>query len=204
MDNASFWDKAAAKYAKDPISDIKAYAQTRDRMRAILQPHHRVLELGCGTGSTALELADCVDTYIGTDVSSKMIEIAQSKQTKNTPSHLCFSVCDAAILPSGEHDVIIALNVLHLLPDLEKVLSQIFNSLPSGGLLIAKTGLLKDGSWLLPWIIPLMRAIGKAPYVRNLSEAALLNMLEKTGFLVSETMTQGGVVPRMFTIAKKP
>jgi len=204
MTDASFWDKAAKKYAKDPINDMAAYAETRDRMREVLQPHHRVLELGCGTGSTALELADRVERYIGTDVSPKMIEIAQSKQSGATPAQLSFAVYDVASLPPGSRDVILALNVLHLLPDLEEVLNQIFKMLPSGGLLIAKTALLKDGAWFVPWIIPVMRAIGKAPYVRVLTGAELLFMQRNVGFNVTETLTQDGIAPRMFTIARKP
>jgi predicted TPR repeat methyltransferase len=205
MTNASFWDKIAAKYATDPINDMAAYAQTRDRMREILQPHHRVLELGCGTGSTALELADRVDRYIGSDLSPKMIAIAQGKQTRDTPAHLTFVVSDAAHLPSGPHDVILALNLLHLLPDLEEVLSRIYDALPSGGLLIAKTGLLKDGPRVLPWVvIPAMRAIGKAPYVRNLGASEMLELLRRSGFSVTETLVQKGMVPRIFTVASKP
>jgi predicted TPR repeat methyltransferase len=205
MDAASFWDNAAEKYAKSPIGNMTAYAQTRDRMREILQPHHRVLELGCGTGSTALELADRVASYTGSDVSPKMIAIAQGKQTAQTPAHLNFGVTDAAHLPSGPHDVILALNLLHLVPDLEDVLRQIYAALPSGGLLIAKTGLLRDGPKLLPWVvIPVMRAIGKAPYVRNLGASEFLDMLQNTGFSVTETLTQKGLVPRLFTVASKP
>lgn len=205
MTNASFWDKAAAKYAKDPITDMAAYTQTRDRIREILQPHHRVLELGCGTGSTALELADRVDRYIGSDLSPQMIAIAQGKQTSETPAHLTFVVNDAAHLPSGSHDVILALNLLHLLPNLEEVLSRIYDALPPGGLLIAKTGLLKEGPRILPWIvIPVMRAIGKAPYVRNLGAPDVLDLLRNAGFSVTETLVQKGMVPRMFTVASKP
>ena len=204
MTNAAFWNKAAPKYAKDAIGDLPAYEETLDRMREILQPHHRVLELGCGTGSTALELADSVDRYIGTDVASKMVEIAQGKLTEQSPQNLSFAVQDAGAMTSGSNDVVLALNLLHLLPDLENTLAEIYKALPSGGLLISKTGLLKDGLWLLPLVIPLMRAIGKAPFVRSLSEESLIGLLENAGFKVTEKLVQGGMVPRVFIVAQKP
>ena len=204
MTDAAFWDKAAPKYAKDPISDMAGYTQTRDRIAQILQPHHAVLELGCGTGSTALELAAGVARYLGTDVSPQMIAIAQAKLTEQSPSQLSFAVQGAGALPEGSHDVILALNLLHLLPDLEGVLRRIYQALPPGGVFIAKTGLLKDGLLILPWIIPVMRLVGKAPYVRNLGEAELLDMLKTVGFSVEETLVQPGMVPRLFTVARKP
>jgi ubiquinone/menaquinone biosynthesis C-methylase UbiE len=204
MTDASFWDKAAPKYAKDPINDMAGYTQTRDRIAQILQPHHSVLELGCGTGSTALELAGGVDRYIGTDVSPQMIAIANAKLTDQSPKQLSFAVQDAGSVPSGTHDVILALNLLHLLPNLQDVLTQIYQALPPGGVFIAKTGLLKDGLWVLPWIIPVLRLVGKAPYVRSLRQADLLEMMATVGFSVPETLVQGGVVPRLFTVARKP
>ena len=204
MTNAAFWNKAAPKYAKDAIGDMPAYEETLDRMREILQPHHRVLELGCGTGSTALELADSVDRYIGTDVASKMVKIAKGKLTEQSPQNLSFAVQDAGVMTSGSNDVVLALNLLHLLPDLENRLAEIYKALPSGGLLISKTGLLKDGLWLLPLVIPLMRTIGKAPFVRSLSEESLIGLLENAGFKVTENLVQGGMVPRVFIVAQKP
>ncbi|MEZ8016425.1 MAG: class I SAM-dependent methyltransferase [Ascidiaceihabitans sp.] len=203
MTNAAFWNKAAPKYAKDAIGDMPAYEETLDRMREILQPHHRVLELGCGTGSTALELADSVDRYIGTDVASKMVKIAKGKLTEQSPQNLSFAVQDAGVMTSGSNDVVLALNLLHLLPDLENTLAEIYKALPSGGLLISKTGLLKDGLWLLPLVIPLMRTIGKAPFVRSLSEESLIGLLENAGFKVTENLVQGGMVPRVFIVAQK-
>jgi ubiquinone/menaquinone biosynthesis C-methylase UbiE len=204
MTNAAFWNKAAPKYAKDAIGDMPAYEETLDRMREILQPHHRVLELGCGTGSTALELADSVDRYIGTDVASKMVKIAKGKLTEQSPQNLSFAVQDAGVMTSGSNDVVLALNLLHLLPDLENRLAEIYKALPSGGLLISKTGLLKDGLWLLPLVIPLMRAIGKAPFVRSLSEESLIGLLENACFVIAEKLVQGGMVLRVFIVAQKP
>ena len=201
MTDVAFWDNIAPKYAKDKISDMEAYVATRTRIQEILQPHHRVLELGCGTGSTALELAVGVDRYIATDFSAGMIAIAQSK---TSASHLSFAVQEDSHLRPGQHDVILALNLLHLVPNLEQLLAQIYDALPSGGLFIAKTGLLRDGAWFLPMAISLMRAVGKAPFARLFSGSELRGMLRDAGFEITETLQQDGIAPRLFTVARKP
>lgn len=204
MSDAAFWDKIAPKYAKDPISDLKSYNVTLDRIKAILQPHHRVLEIGCGTGSTALQLADGVDRYIGTDVSGGMIAIAQDKLSASTPDHLRFATHAAEDMPAAPHDVILALNLLHLVPNMEEVLDRAYEALPSGGVLITKTPLLKDGMWFLRPMVKLMKAIGKAPFVSFFTGAELKTQMGEAGFEIIETLDQPGLAPRIFTVARKP
>ncbi|WP_120634173.1 class I SAM-dependent methyltransferase [Ruegeria sp. EL01] len=204
MDSTSFWDNAAPKYAKSPISDMAGYEQTLDRIRDLLKPHHRVLELGCGTGSTALELAGGVHSYLGTDLSKQMIEIANEKYGGTGPHQLRFAVAGAGDLPVGLFDVVLALNVLHLLPNLEAVLEEVFAALPSGGLFVAKTTLLAESPWYVRWLIPFLRAIGKAPYVRFLAEKELEGMFRNAGFLPAEALTQDGMAPRFFSVVTKP
>jgi predicted TPR repeat methyltransferase len=203
MPDTAFWDKAAPKYAKSAISDMAAYTLTMDRIKAILQPHHRVVELGCGTGSTAIELAGGVARYIGTDISPGMIQIAQDKLPANLP-HLSFAIHAASDLPTDTNDVILALNLLHLVDNLEEVLAKVYAALPPGGLFIAKTALMKDGAWILSLVIPVMQMFGKAPFVRNLRRTDLTKLLKDAGFEVTETLIQKGMVPRMFTVACKP
>lgn len=204
MDIALFWDKIAEKYSRAPIRDMAGYNKTLDRIRQILQPHHRVLEIGCGTGSTALELAGGVDRYVGTDISPKMIAIAQDKLNANSPQHLSFQIHDVASPSSGQHDIVIALNLLHLLPDLEKRLAAIFDELPQGGMLISKTALMKEAPWYLRALIRMMQAVGKAPYLRSLTNAELRQLLQETGFEITETIDQDGMVSRLFIVATKP
>ncbi|MEL6841019.1 MAG: methyltransferase [Pseudomonadota bacterium] len=204
METAAFWDRIAPKYAEDPISDQTAYEETLGRMRHYLQPHHNVVEIGCGTGSTALSLAAGVNRYIGTDVSPGMINIARSKLRGDTAQSLSFEVAAAADIPDAPADAVLALNLLHLLPDLTQVLHNAYEALPAGGLFIAKTGLLKEGAWYLGLMIPVMQAFGKAPYVRRLSEADLMAALAQAGFEEIETIRQKGIAPRLFTVHRKP
>lgn len=204
MTDARFWNKAAAKYSTDPISDMPAYVETRDRIREILRPEHRVIELGCGTGSTAFELAGLVESYRGTDISHAMIDIAKAKQSADTPTQLRFEVGNAVDAANEAADVVLALNLFHLVPDLDDALDAVFDGLPSGGLLIAKTALLKSAPWYVRAAIPAMQFIGKAPSVTNLDAYEWTDMLERTGFSVVEILIQDGLAPRIFTVAKKP
>lgn len=204
MSTAAFWDNIAEKYARDPIDDPQAYALTRDKMQDMLGPDHRVLELGCGTGSTALELADCTGSYLATDVSPKMIEIAKGKQTDQTPPQLTFRVLDVAAPIEGGHNTVLALNLFHLLPDLEATLQAIYDSLPPGGLMISKTSLVTLAPWYVRWMIPVMQAFGKAPYVRPLRDTDVTALIDAAGFRRTETLRQAGTVPRVFIVAQKP
>ena len=65
QNQAAFWDRAATKYAAQPISDMTAYDATLARARTYLHPTDRVLEFGAGTGTTALHLADSVRALHG-------------------------------------------------------------------------------------------------------------------------------------------
>ncbi len=204
MTEAAFWDKIAEKYASDPIENLEGYHKTRDMIVDRLKPEHRVLELGCGTGSTALEIAKHVQDYLATDLSPKMIEIANAKRDTQTPENLRFAVADGAGLPDFSPDVVLALNLIHLVPNADAMIQEIFDRLPQGGLFIAKTACLRDGPWYLAVMIPLMRLIGKAPHVSIFSQAELTGRLQKAGFVIDETLLQKGTAPRLFTIARKP
>ena len=204
MTDAAFWDRAAEKYSRDPISNPDQYEATLGLMRSYLQPEHHVLEIGCGTGSTALELAPGVASYTATDLSAEMIRIARGKLTDDLPADLAFEVGRAGALPDGSFDAILALNLLHLVRDLETVIDRVFERLPSGGLFIAKTGLLKDGAFFLRPLILAMQLVGKAPYVRRLSASELRAMLTDAGFELIEDFLQPDTAPRLFTVARKP
>ncbi|MCC1494884.1 bifunctional 2-polyprenyl-6-hydroxyphenol methylase/3-demethylubiquinol 3-O-methyltransferase UbiG [Cognatishimia sp. F0-27] len=207
-DAATFWDKIAEKYARDPIGDLAGYHETRDRIAARLKPDHRVLELGCGTGSTALELAEGVADYLATDISPKMIEIARSKQADQTGGaldHLRFAVseADGSTVSESRADVILALNLLHLVPDAETSLRTIHDTLPKDGLLISKTACLGEAPWYVRFAIPLMRLVGKAPFVRSFSSEELVTMIEAQGFVIEDRLDQSGMAPRLFVVARK-
>jgi 2-polyprenyl-3-methyl-5-hydroxy-6-metoxy-1,4-benzoquinol methylase len=137
----AFWNKIAGKYAGDPIQDLQAYEETLDRIKSYLTPQDVVLEIGCGTGSTALVLAPLVKSLRATDASETMIEIAQEKLVADSATNiefLCSSLLDVG--EGDEHyDVVLALNVLHLIHDFPLALRKVHSKLKPDGLFISKT-----------------------------------------------------------------
>ncbi|MFY7975407.1 MAG: class I SAM-dependent methyltransferase [Rubrivivax sp.] len=205
---ARFWNKVARKYAADPIADIAGYETTLARVQALLSPTQRVLELGCGTGTTALRLAAGTARYLGTDVSAEMIAIAREKLAAQPVGPLRFAVADAEARPpeAAAYDTVLAFNVLHLVTDLDRALGAMLPLLKPGGLLISKTPCLAEMNPIVPrLLVPLMRAIGKAPHVLSFDAAHLRSTFERHGLVVDafERHGSGRKDIRIFIVARK-
>lgn len=206
---ARFWDRIAPKYAADPIADLAGYEATLQRVQGLLSTQHDVLEIGCGTGSTALRLAPFTRSLLATDVSPQMIAIAQQRLAAQPSPTLSFAVADAetAAFGQGAYDAVLAFNVLHLASDLDGVLKQVVQALRPGGLLISKTACVAEMNPLIPYLaVPLMRAIGKAPPVLCFDESRLRSAMVQRGLQIVCIERHGtrGKDIRVFVVARKP
>lgn len=181
---ARFWDKAADKYSRAPIADPDGYEATIQAVLKHLNSNASVLEIGCGTGTTALRLAVYSGSYLGTDISPEMIRIARKKAEAAKQGSLTFDVqsADAVIEPDPHFDVILGFNLLHLVPDPAQALAAVYAQLKPGGLFISKTPCLKLMNPLIRLVIPVMQAFGKAPTVHLFNPAELQTLLLGAGF----------------------
>lgn len=132
---ARFWDRRADSYAKKPVPDEDAYARTLERVRAHLSPDDEVLELGCGTGTTALKLAASARTILATDYSARMIAIAQQKAETVEVGNVHFRRADSddVTLVRESFDVVTAMNLLHLIDDLPAFAQRVRQLVRPGG-----------------------------------------------------------------------
>ncbi|MES2612957.1 MAG: class I SAM-dependent methyltransferase [Pseudomonadota bacterium] len=206
---ALFWDRIAPKYAADPIADMPGYEATLQRVQALLTTEKEVLEIGCGTGTTALRLAPFTRRLLATDVSAGMIAIAQGKLAVQPVPQLSFAVADADApgLGQGAYDVVLAFSMLHLVSDLDHTLQMAVQALRPGGLLISKTPCIAEMNPLIPWLaLPLMRAIGKAPHVLSFEGEGLHAAMARQGLDIVSMERHGtrGKDIRPFIVARKP
>lgn len=209
-EDAPFWDKIAAKYAKDAIRDEAAYRQALSRTASYLKPEDRVLELGCGTGSTAIELAPQVAEITASDLSQEMLVIGRERAKAAAVDNIRFHHGSVAQAPEGVFDVVLAHNLLHLLPDLNAALAVVASRLPKGGLFISKTPCLGEarGSakyYLFKTMIPVMRFFGKAPgsAVHFFDISSLDDAVEAAGFAVVETGSYPVSTPGRYIVARR-
>lgn len=201
-----FWNKLAKRYAASPVRDEAAYEHTLARVRAYLEPDHTVLELGAGTGTTAVKLAPHVKSICASDLSSEMLEIAKERAAGVENVTVAVGAVEEA--PEGPFDVVIAMNLFHLLPDLDAALRAAYQRLPEGGVFISKTPCLKDMKslkWrLMLRALPLLRLFHKAPsVVRSYSVAEMDEAVARAGFEMVETGIFPADPPSRFIVARK-
>ena len=202
---AEFWDRIAPRYSKQSIADPESYEKKLAATQAMMQPDMTVLELGCGTGSTALMHAPYVAQIVATDVSSAMIAIGREKATEAGIDNVDFQQASVEEFeaPDGHFDMVLALNLLHLVPDREAALARIYRWLKPGGVFISSTVCLSNKMWFLRPVIPVMQWLGKAPYVSFVSEAAMLDEVKSAGFEAQEHWSHGRA-NSLFLLARKP
>lgn len=206
---AVFWDRIARKYASDPIADMAGYEATLRRVRSWLSVDQDVLEIGCGTGTTALQLAPSTRSLLATDFSADMIAIAREKLAHQSVRGLSFAVADAdtPTFAQGAYHAVLAFNLLHLVSDLDRTLSLAIQALKPGGLLITKTPCVKEMNPLIPHLaLPLMRAMGKAPHVLCFKGDELQSAITRQGMAVVSVERHGTRRKdiRAFIVARKP
>ena len=129
------WDLYAPIYEKAMRLDKKIYNLMYRRIPKVIRGKD-VLEIATGPGLLAKHVAHSARNMIATDYSDGMIREARKG---NYPDNLKFELADAMSLPYEEDsfDVVIIANALHVVPDPEKVLSEINRVLKPKGILIA-------------------------------------------------------------------
>ena len=206
MDQSSrFWDKIAERYSKRPVSNEAAYQKKLQVTRDYLQPDMEVLELGCGTGSTAITHAPYVKHIHAIDISTKMIEIAQSKADTKEIENVTFeqSTIDELSVASQTMDAVLGLSILHLLDNKEAVIAKVHKMLKPGGLFVTSTACIGDTMKFLKVIAPIGKFFGLMPLVKVFTTQELEDSVTNAGFEIDYQWQPGGKGQAVFIVAKR-
>ncbi|KOU63086.1 SAM-dependent methyltransferase [Streptomyces sp. WM4235] len=143
----AYWDAAAATFDDEPdhgMTDANTRAAWA-RLLGSVMPNNPVdvLDIGCGTGSVSLLLAQAGHRLTGVDLAPRMVEEASAKfQSAGLEGR--FLVGDALRPPTGEQrfDVVLSRHLVWTLPDPEAALREWVTRLRPGGRLV-----LVEGRW---------------------------------------------------------
>lgn len=205
---ARFWDRIADRYAARPVDDPESYETKLARTETYLRPEMDVLEVGCGTGTTALHHAGSVRHIDAVDVSARMIDIAREKARAAGVGNVDFSVgaLDDLEMNPARYDIVMAHSLLHLLADRPAALARFHDLLKPGGYFISSTTCISGGlALVLGVVLPVLRVLrvlGGLPLVRFFTPDRLVGEVEAAGFQIDHRW-QPGPRKAVYLVARK-
>lgn len=146
----------------------KEYFEEVEARKFFVEPHlvefanfpsvkgKKVLEIGCGLGTTTINFAKFASKVTAVDLSDKSIELAKKRaEVYGLSDKIDFLNCNAEelsnYLPLQEYDLIFSFGVIHHSPNPDKILSELHKFLkPSGQL---KVMVYYRYSWKVLWIM---------------------------------------------------
>ena len=206
----AFWDRSAGNYDKTEERFEHIHQTARAATKRHLKPSDTVLDYGCGTGTTACELAGCAKEILGIDISGRMIELSREKVAAAGVENVTFAQGD---IFDSEHqdasfDVVLAFNMLHTVPDPERVVRRVHDLLRPDGLFISVTPCLRDKMSLTVKLqIQLARVLGRIGIIpipiRRLRTADLHDLISRQPFSIVETAKIFAGATSFFVVARR-
>jgi ubiquinone/menaquinone biosynthesis C-methylase UbiE len=215
-----FWSKMAEKYSQQPIKEEETYQKKLTITREYFTKESNVFEFGCGTGSTALLHAPFVKHIHATDISSGMIDIAKTKAGDQEITNVTFeqTSLDKVPIPTSDderYDVVLGLNILHLLPNRDEAIAKVHQLLRPGGIFVSSTVLIKEyagnpiAASLFKGLMSVAGFFGVVPTsVQFFTGEELKQSMVDAGFEIERELrgesTEKGLTPHCaFLVAKK-
>jgi ubiquinone/menaquinone biosynthesis C-methylase UbiE len=197
-----YWDRHAKNYDRSMAILGGPMPRMRDLVAEAVQGADAVLEVAAGTGIVTVAIAPCARKVIATDYSESMVRELERRIAEAGLSNVTCAQGDLYALPyaAGTFDVVVAANVLHLLPDLPRALAQLRTLLRPGGRLVVPT--FCHDETLLAKLVSRIVAITGFPSHRRFTARSLHETLQHTGFELRRTETIAGVIPIEFVVAE--
>lgn len=155
--NKGFWERFAKIYTAFMAKNNIAYEEICVMLNDYIDSKTTVLELACGTGQITFRMANKSHVWEATDYSENMIkEAAKRNAGENRCDRIFFNVQDATNLTYEDEmfDVVVIANALHIMPDPDKALKEIYRVLKRDGIIFAPTFVYEKGySKVLIWIM---------------------------------------------------
>ncbi|NBI11106.1 methyltransferase domain-containing protein [Colidextribacter sp. OB.20] len=202
---STFWDRVAWLYDLVERSNRAVNAAAAARAAGLVPKGARVLDCAAGTGEFSLAAAERAETVLCTDQSLPMLDRARKKAKKRGLTNITFARRDITALPDpdGSFDAVIAANVLHLLPQPEKAVEELWRVAAPGGRLILPTYLQGRVGTAYGTMIKIYQGVG-FHYEHAFTPETYRMLLEGLGLAPVVLEVIPGRVPEGIALLEKP
>jgi ubiquinone/menaquinone biosynthesis C-methylase UbiE len=140
---AATYDAAADHFDDEPLAFWNRIGR-RTVERLALPPGANVLDVGCGTGASALPAAQVVGpngSVIGVDLAARLLDLARDKAEAFGLSNVEFRCADMTSLgyPDGRFDAVVSVFSIFFVPDMEGLVRELWRMVRPGGKLAVTT-----------------------------------------------------------------
>lgn len=199
-----YWERHAANYDRSmailggPLARMVALAAEDVPVGA------RVLEVGAGTGLVTVALARRAGELVATDYAEAMVARVEARVRAAGLDNVRCTQADLYALPfdGGAFDVVVAANLLHLVPDLPGALAALRRVTRPCGLLIAPTYCHAETT--LSRTVSRLLALTGFPSHRRFTADALREALARAELVVERAALLPGVIPVGYAAATVP
>ena len=135
-----FWDKVSGVYDLfENIYNKSVYQSTGESVAKYIKNTDRVLECACGTGAISIFIAPVCKELIVSDYSVGMLK--QAKKKLKNYDNIDYRRVDITDIEAEDNsfDVVVAGNVIHLLPDPQRAMKELTRVCKDGGRLVIPT-----------------------------------------------------------------
>lgn len=194
----AYWERHARAYDRSMMIFGAPMKRITELTSDAVADADTVLEVGAGTGLITIAIAKRARQVIATDYSYEMLAALRTRIERERLSNVRCWFADIYKLgqPPNSFDVVVAANVLHLVPDIAGALAALRLVLRPGGKLIAPT--FCHDETLLARFSSRLLALTSFPGQRRFSTASLRATLEGAGVAVSRQETVPGWIPISF------
>lgn len=204
-----FWDKMAVKNDRKVLTKVITPDRTHiNTIKAIvrhLNANDVILDFACGSGIKTIDVAGNVHKIKAIDTSSKMIDVARKRASEKNISNIDFeniNIFDDRFKDES-FNVILALNVLHLLEEPDLILERMSKLLKPEGLFISATACLGEKWSPLASCLLLLSKTRYVPNFNKYSVSGLEEIIRGDKFNIVETVNISKALSEHLIVAKK-
>ena len=191
----AYWDRHSTNYARSMLLLGKPLPRVLKLTETSVSGAGDVLEVAAGTGLFTERIAPHVRQLVATDYSASMVELLTQRIRDGGLANVQCLQADIYKLefPPDSFDVVIAANVLHLVPDLSGALASLQRVLRPTGKLIVPT--FCHNETILSRTLSRALALTGFPGQRRFTGRSLRSALESAGLQITRSEIVPGVIP---------